>query len=426
MHVLFITPSYKPFLGGAQRFVAEMAMRFLRDGHAVRILTTTAREPADFWRPPSTTRPLPAHEIVEGVEVHRLLLRYPWPAPWTFGLLRRLSYTSNRTGLARHLTRWMPPLKGLDEALSKNLCWAEATFVIDASWDGLLYRTASQARRTGAPLVVMPLMHLGDAQVHVHFQLPHQLEIYRQAHALIALTTIEAQAYISLGVDAARLHVVPMGVNPTDANHVEATSAPPHLRDKLGPSRPFALFLGANTEDKGCFTACQAILDLNRTRPTLDLVCAGPQPELVRRYLAAQPTGERALAERHICVLGPVDESAKSAFLAHCEMLLLPSRVDAFGIVLLEAWLHAKPVIGAKAGGIPELVIPGGNGLLVPYGDTAALAQAIAHLHNNPDLRHHLGQAGRKLVLECYTWDKTYRLVSNILKGITRQCASFI
>ena len=119
-------------------------------------------------------------------------------------------------------------------------------------------------------------------------------------------------------------------------------------------------------------------------------------------------------------MLGLVDEPTKHRLLASSTLLALPSQVDTFGIVFLEAWLHAKPVIGAEAGGIPDLVHDGENGLLVPFGDVAALAAAVRSLVEGPDLAARLGGEGRRQVLERYTWEQTYRTLTQVYTELVR------
>jgi glycogen synthase len=72
--------------------------------------------------------------------------------------------------------------------------------------------------------------------------------------------------------------------------------------------------------------------------------------------------------------------------------------------VLLEAWAHGVPVIGADAGGIPGVIDDGQNGLLVPFGDVAALGGALRRLLDDPALRQQLGEQGRQKVARQYTW----------------------
>lgn len=84
----------------------------------------------------------------------------------------------------------------------------------------------------------------------------------------------------------------------------------------------------------------------------------------------------------------PVWMAALDVF-AHC------SRAEPFGRVVVEAMAAARPVVAFADGGVPEIVVPGITGQLVPPGDVAALTHALAQLAEDPALRHQWGQAGR-------------------------------
>lgn len=76
------------------------------------------------------------------------------------------------------------------------------------------------------------------------------------------------------------------------------------------------------------------------------------------------------------------------------DVFLMPSEREGFGIVLLEAMSHALPVIGSRAGAIPEVVVDGETGLIIPPKDPAALAEALAHLLADRPLRQYMGLLG--------------------------------
>jgi Glycosyltransferase len=101
-------------------------------------------------------------------------------------------------------------------------------------------------------------------------------------------------------------------------------------------------------------------------------------------------------------------ESVKRDALAAADVFALPSRTDSFGIVFLEAWCYGVPVIGARAGGIPDVITDGSDGLLVRFGDVAGLAQAIRLLLDDRALARRLGAAGREKTLRSLTWDHVY------------------
>ena len=98
---------------------------------------------------------------------------------------------------------------------------------------------------------------------------------------------------------------------------------------------------------------------------------------------------------------------------------MLPSRSDSFGIVFLEAWYYSRPVVGARAGGIPGLVRDGVDGLLVPFGDVKELALSIQKLLLDKDYARTLGEAGRERVLAEFTWDEKYAVVRALYEELT-------
>lgn len=81
--------------------------------------------------------------------------------------------------------------------------------------------------------------------------------------------------------------------------------------------------------------------------------------------------------------LGAVSDEALRAEYAGCDLFALPSRKEGFGLVYLEAMTHGKPCLGARAGGVPE-VINDEVGTLVPYGDITEIAAGIAELVHHP------------------------------------------
>jgi glycosyltransferase involved in cell wall biosynthesis len=386
------------------------------DGDHVTVLTTNARQVSDFWQPPtSQAQPLPAQEVLDDVVVERLQLTYPWPAPYLFGLLRRTGLWMQLSGLPsglvrpvqQRLSRWMPPLRGLSSALGRRGSEVDLIHADDSSWDGLFLAAATAARRHRKPLVVRPLMHLGSAWARAHHQMAHQVSVYREAAVVLALSRREAEEYTALGVSPERIHIIRMGVDHRIPVSPE-TLDPAGFRRQHAIDGPFVAFVGANTYDKGAFTLAEAVMRLNLEGTPLDLVCAGPQAEGLEAFLQRQPSEVQAVARERVHVLGIVDETTKHRLLGACSLFALPSQVDTFGIVFLEAWLHGKPVIGANAGGIPDLVQHEKTGLLVPFGDVGALANAIRHLLAERGLAARLGNAGRQAV-EHYTWEQTYQ-----------------
>lgn len=96
----------------------------------------------------------------------------------------------------------------------------------------------------------------------------------------------------------------------------------------------------------------------------------------------------------------------------------MPSRTDSLGIVYLEAWLNEKPVVGALAGGVPEVISDGVDGHLVRFGDVPSLAVRLAHLLGDPEAAAAMGRRGREKVLARYTWDRIYPRVREVYEQL--------
>lgn len=424
MHLLFVVPAYAPFVGGAQTLCRALAQRFVQDGHRVTVLTTNAQEADDFWlSPPAIREELPRREDMAGVQVVRLSLDYPWPAPVRFGALRRISYLLARlplprrfhSALLRHFTRFMPPLPGLQSELPPLLEKADVVLLVDASWDGLFVGAARAATAQGKPVMALPLVHAGSPAILRHFRMAHQVEVYRRADAVVALSPPEKQLLAGWGVAPDRVGCIAPGVDDrTGPQNDETDPAASNL-----PAR-YLLFLGAATYDKGAFTLAQALVELARCGENVALVCAGPQQHRLAVFIDTQPAPVRAILKERVHLLGVVEESQKRALLAGCAALVLPSRVDSFGIVILEAWQQGKPVVAAAVGGPAALVTHNETGLLVPFDDPPALSASLKRILTDETLATRLGRAGRQTVTTDYTWDKCYDAFHQIAVAVCR------
>jgi glycosyltransferase involved in cell wall biosynthesis len=107
-----------------------------------------------------------------------------------------------------------------------------------------------------------------------------------------------------------------------------------------------------------------------------------------------------------------------SAMYGACDVFVLPSAQEGFGLVYLEAMAAGKPVIAARAGAAPEVVVDGVTGLLVEYGDIESLAAAIDRLSNDAALRRNMGDAGRMRFRENFGFEQATSKVAALLQEI--------
>jgi glycosyltransferase involved in cell wall biosynthesis len=178
------------------------------------------------------------------------------------------------------------------------------------------------------------------------------------------------------------------------------------FRARHGIDGQVVAFMGALTDDKGVVHLLRAMQCLWDAGSDATLVVAGQPlaPSTFEQVYQALPDGHRQRIRR----LGVVDGQLKQDMLAATDLFAMPSRVDSFGIVYLEAWAYGLPVIGCRAGGVPGVIEDGQDGLLVPYGDLVSLTSALDALLSAPDLRLAMGARGRAKVEARYTWNRIY------------------
>jgi glycosyltransferase involved in cell wall biosynthesis len=103
----------------------------------------------------------------------------------------------------------------------------------------------------------------------------------------------------------------------------------------------------------------------------------------------------------NVLLTGERDDAAR--IIASSTLVAHPSHTEGFSNTILEAMAAGKPVVATDAGGIPEAVVDGVTGIIVPVGNAGKLADALLALLRDPDRARAMGQAGRKRVLERFT-----------------------
>ena len=112
---------------------------------------------------------------------------------------------------------------------------------------------------------------------------------------------------------------------------------------------------------------------------------------------------------------GHMNQAGIHAFYAHARFLVVPSiYMETFGLVIVEAMLHGKPVIASRIGGIPEIVDDGETGILVEPGNATELADKIRYLWERPGLCREMGEAGRAKALQEYSEERYYERLMKV------------
>jgi len=266
------------------------------------------------------------------------------------------------------------------------------------------------ARRLDVPVVVTPHAHAGQ---EVTYNVGYQRTVMSGCDHVIADTPAERGLLLDLGLDPWRVSIGGTGLDPGKYRDMGQSAA----RRRLGlPDKGFViLFLGRKSDYKGLDVALDAYKILRSQGLDVAFIAVGPETDY-SRVLWTRYQGLPGLS-----VLGAVSDEEKLTALTACDCLVLPSIAEAFGIVFLEAWLMAKPVIGARVLAVSSVISDGQDGLLAAPGDVADLAACIARLVADPELGRSMGARGRDKVLVRYTVSRIADRVEGVYLRVLRR-----
>ncbi len=416
MRVLHVTPLYWPSLGGGEQVTQALSEQMAREGHDVTVLTTDAASVERFWDPHSP-RMDERDTVINGVRVIRAPVRpFPLGQLGLFvvrGMAIRLFDPLQISSVVRYVGSWMPRVPSFRQALRRLPGTFDLVHGFNLSWESCLVDAYEFARAHQRVYVVTPFLHTGEPghrRVSRNYGMSHQIAALRGSHRVIVQTPTEARAIEQLGVDPARIIEVGVGIDPAWIAGGDAD----RFRARHNLRGPIVAFIGRATRDKGVTALVRAMQQIWASGIEAECVIAGLALPDFEHFLKAQP------ANPGLRLLGLISETDKRDLLAAADLVAMPSRAESFGIVYLEAWACAKPVIGAHAGGAADVIDDGVDGYLVPFDDTSALANRLRELLADRERAHAMGEAGRRKLLNRYTWDTIYTKTLAVYRDIVR------
>lgn len=201
------------------------------------------------------------------------------------------------------------------------------------------------------------------------------------------------------GVPGSKIVSIHYGLDPQT---VTAKAQPGKLRAELGlGDAPTVCGAGRLTAQKGFGVLIEAFAKVRERLPQARLVIAGDGPMRSALESQAQSLGGA------VHFLGWRADAP--TIMADCDLLAMPSVWEGFGLVTLEAMALSKPVVASRVSALPEIVIDGETGLLVPPGDSAALADSLLTLLNDPIRARAMGECGRARLEKEFTVGRMVR-----------------
>ncbi len=292
-------------------------------------------------------------------------------------------------------------------------------------WAGCLVKRLSGAKLVLTTHSLEPHRPWKAEQLGTAYHVSSWIEktAYQDADGVIAVSEDMRKDVTDLyQLDPERVTVIPNGI---DADEYRPTFNSDLLRRYgVDPTRPYVLFVGRITRQKGIIHLVRAIGQLT---PGTQVVLAAGAPdteeiatEMSARVAAAQHAGTHCV----VWIQEMVPRADLIVLYSHARVFVCPSVYEPFGIINLEAMACETAVVASDVGGIPSVVVHGSTGTLVDLSDqgstfAAALARAIDALMANPDLCKAYGTAGRARVEAQFSWDaialETFRYYESLL-----------
>jgi glycogen synthase len=386
--VLILSWEYPPIVaGGLARHVRKLAEGLVAEDVDVAVLTRGARD-------------TPRHEVIEGVDVHRV--------------------PESRTprNLDAFLT-WVDRMNadmvslGLELVGGADLVHGHDWLVADAA--------AALSRRARVPyLTTIPATEYGRNQgwVDKHPQSHiHAVETWmarRADHVITCSHYMRGHVADVYGLDEARITVIPNGIDPEDLQPVDDLDA---LRARFAdPDQRLVLLVGRLVYEKGFQLALDALPGLIRRLGNVRFLVAGSGTHEAQLKAQAQRLG----LDRHGTFMGWIGDDVLHSLYRIADLTVVPSIYEPFGLVALEAMASGCPCIVADTGGLREVVPNRDVGLRFRAESARSLAHWVERVLTDADLRDRLVTEASEHILR-FDWAdiarQTARLYTTVASG---------
>jgi len=362
-----------PLAGGAEKYIHEVCKRMVQDGHEVLFFT-------------SSFQGAKGEEVIDGVKIIR----------------RGNSITIYPLAFLYYILHWKGKFNCVLEVKDGGLPWF-ARFYAGKHVIALVHQTGrdfsyhsymNSTWRYEVKGILAPLMYLLE---------PLLLSIYKLT-PVITVSRSTKMNLLKLGLDSNAVTIVHGGLSLKPVENI-----PKKERD------PTIIYLGRIKRSKGLSELIVALYYVRKNIQNVKLWVAGRGDssylnELMRFI-------DKLGLINNLEFFGYVDEKTKINLLSRAHLLVFPSVMEGWGLTVIEANACGTPVIAFNVPGLRDSIINGETGLLVPYGDIKALANAIIKVLSEDELRAKLSKNAIKWA-EKFSWEKTAKEFEKILEKI--------
>lgn len=370
MRILFVTPYYKPYLGGVERVIENLSKEFICSGHEVAVLTSKYSFPRTYHADWSYI------DIIDEVHVFRLSSWTQQPLPF----------------FAAPLTFFSPlEVRGVIKEFRPD-----AVIYMTDKWFGVnfLVRLFTSRYRQ----IWSPIFH--DLTLAKVWLRPINWLFGQMVNKVIVVTKLEAEKVKeAYGVESRKINIIPWGVSVQKTDDgVQKTDIRRQKTDVLT-----ILSVGRISRHKGQEWLVERFLEiLPKMQQNCRLVLVGEveEPLVVERIR----TLTKGVGQGSVVIGTDVNDEALANYYQQADIFALFPEYESFGLVFLEAMNNRLPVLTHKVGALEE-VLGDGAVLVNPY-DAENTRTSLLRMINDVAYRQELGTRGQEFVVQNYSWNK--------------------
>lgn len=391
MRIVNIIQRYEPAVGGSETWCREVCRFLASRGHDVKVLTFDVNKEEEFWRdPPDEDRRVAMGRLF--IDQRVVVRRYRRSIP--IFTLYHVFYKR----ILDHLCRiyfYGPHSAEMYAKMWREIKDADVVFLHTLPYPHN-FVALGLAKYFKKKTLIVPHFHPG----HSAYERPSEYWLMRKCDVVVADSEYEKDYIGKHGVPEERFFVPGVGIHPREYIPSNLEQFRERLQKHYGlcQGESVLTFLGRKMPDKGVDHLIAAVRHL-RSKMPLKLFLAGPSFEWFRKLYDGLPAEER----KFIIDLGVLSHQDKVDLLHVSDLLLLPSKFEAFGIVFLESWICGVPVLGTTQGAMPSII--GDEGFVCEYGNVEDLESKILLAFKDRKSLKERGTRGKAKVLERYTWD---------------------
>lgn len=258
-----------------------------------------------------------------------------------------------------------------------------------------VYQAYKLSRKHNIPFVLIPLLHLTSDS----YRYPYIYEVIKNSFISIFLTRYEMEYATQRTNNQLSGLVIPPIINPESYSKVNQALLSEIKSKYFLEGKKIVLFEGAKRKQKGIFNLLKVMNEIKDKDVVL----------ITLGLIYDKQKWSRTLAEYkniNLVDIDYADEDTKNTLFQLCDIFVLPSKEESFGIVYLEAMLCKKPVIAVRHKQVEDLILDNETGFLVSFGDEHELKAKIEELLGDNSKRERMGEAGHKHALKNYLSNK--------------------